>query len=160
MPATEPGSAGSRRRGDAAGDRASDRVGLAAAGDVSIDSVGPGLDTVTYTPRGCTAGLDLFDYAITDGRGGVASATVTVDLTPLSDHAGTDLVLTDLAISGHEVFVACASILTGDTGSPSTDDDFRLLASADVVLQAGESVAFGNGTTVASGASLTVVIDP
>jgi hypothetical protein len=135
-------------------------VGLAAAGDVSIDSVGPGLDTVTYTPRGCTAGLDLFDYAITDGRGGVASATVTVDLTPLSDHAGTDLVLTDLAISGHEVFVACASILTGDTGSPSTDDDFRLLASADVVLQAGESVAFGNGTTVASGASLTVVIDP
>ena len=128
-----------------------DSVGVPGAGEAAIDLVGPELDTVTYTPRGCAAGLDSFDYGIADGRGGSASATVTVDLTSLSDHAGTDLVLSGRDIDGRDVFVACRTISTGE--------GFHLLLSADVLLRAGESVVLGNGTSVAEGADLSVVID-
>ncbi|MFF5226281.1 beta strand repeat-containing protein [Dactylosporangium sp. NPDC000521] len=34
--------------------------------------------TVTYTPRGGFSGVDTFSYAVSDGRGGLGTATVTV----------------------------------------------------------------------------------
>jgi hypothetical protein len=135
-------------------------VGQPSTGTAEIELVAPDLDRVLYTPGGCSAGLDSFAYEISDGRGGSASATVTVDLTPLDDHVGADLVLSDRAIEGREVFVACQTISTGDTGLSSSADDFRLLAGAEVELRAGESVALGNGTSVADDAALTVVAGP
>jgi len=48
-------------------------------GTVRINSVGPDQDTLTYTPDGGPGRVDTFQYAVADGRGGSAIATVTVD---------------------------------------------------------------------------------
>ena len=48
-------------------------------GRVRINSVGPDQDTLTYTPKGGPGRVDTFQYAVGDGRGGSAIATVTVD---------------------------------------------------------------------------------
>lgn len=41
-----------------------------------------GSAAVTYTPRNNFTGADTFRYTISDGRGGTASATVTINVTP------------------------------------------------------------------------------
>jgi len=48
-----------------------------ATGTVEID---PGNITVTYTPDNQLFGMDSFQYTITDGRGGLSTATVTVEV--------------------------------------------------------------------------------
>jgi len=50
-------------------------------GTAVINSIGPGLDTVTYLPGEGSGGLDTFQYSVTDGNGGSAIAAVTVDRT-------------------------------------------------------------------------------
>lgn len=40
--------------------------------------------TITYTPHALTCGIDAFPYSISDGRGGTASATVSVTVTCLT----------------------------------------------------------------------------
>jgi hypothetical protein len=128
------------------------------SGHAEIDIVGPDLDTVTYTPEGCSAGLESFDYTVTDGSA-KSVATVTVDLRPLADHAGVDLTLSSREVAQREVFVACHSLFAGDGGSPTPDDDFRVVASGEAILRAGESVALGNGSRIGDGASLVVILD-
>jgi large repetitive protein len=41
--------------------------------------------TITYTPRANFNGTDTITYSITDGVGGVATATVTITITPVND---------------------------------------------------------------------------
>jgi large repetitive protein len=41
--------------------------------------------TLTYTPRANFNGTDTITYAISDGAGGVANATVTITVTPVND---------------------------------------------------------------------------
>ncbi|GAB5373576.1 MAG: hypothetical protein AcusKO_00380 [Acuticoccus sp.] len=41
--------------------------------------------TLTYTPDADVSGPDTFDYTIDDGRGGIATATVTVNVAPAND---------------------------------------------------------------------------
>ncbi|NNF52662.1 MAG: cadherin-like domain-containing protein [Gammaproteobacteria bacterium] len=50
------------------------------AGNGSASDNGDG--TVTYTPAAGFAGTDQFSYSITDGKGGDATATVTVEVDP------------------------------------------------------------------------------
>jgi hypothetical protein len=51
------------------------------SGSVVINSIGPNLDTVTYTPpgAGCVPGLVQFQYSIHDGHSGSDIATVTIN---------------------------------------------------------------------------------
>jgi hypothetical protein len=42
-------------------------------------------NTITYTPAPDYAGPDAFTYTVSDGRGGTASATVSVDVSPVED---------------------------------------------------------------------------
>jgi Ca2+-binding RTX toxin-like protein len=60
-----------------------------AHGTVSDDGNG----TLTYTPAAGFTGGDTFDYTVADGKGGAATATVTVTVAPLAElviDAGTD----------------------------------------------------------------------
>jgi large repetitive protein len=49
-----------------------------------IASVGPG-NSITYTPNPDFNGIDSFVYQISDGNGGLATATVLVTVTPVND---------------------------------------------------------------------------
>jgi hypothetical protein len=49
-------------------------------GRVFINSIGPGLDTVTYIPDSGPGRIDTFQYSVSDGNGGSDFAQVTVDL--------------------------------------------------------------------------------
>jgi len=51
-----------------------------AQGEVTINSIGPDLDTLTYTPKSGLGRIDTFQYSVSDGKGGSAFAQVTVDL--------------------------------------------------------------------------------
>ncbi len=51
-----------------------------AMGQTSINSFGPGLDTVTYVPDGGPGRVDTFEYSVSDGMGGSDIAQVTIDL--------------------------------------------------------------------------------
>ena len=42
-------------------------------------------NTVTYTPAANYFGPDSFTYTISDGRGGTASATVSITVSPVND---------------------------------------------------------------------------
>ena len=54
---------------------------LAGNGSVAMSSDG----TFTYTPDPNFNGIDSFTYTISDGAGGMATATVTIDLGPVND---------------------------------------------------------------------------
>jgi hypothetical protein len=49
------------------------------------DLVDNGNDSLTYTPNPDFSGLDSFTYTISDGRGGTASASVTIDVINVND---------------------------------------------------------------------------
>jgi hypothetical protein len=57
-------------------------VGQPANGTAAINADG----TVRYTPRANFHGADSFSYTISDGRGGTASASVAVTVTPVNDN--------------------------------------------------------------------------
>lgn len=42
--------------------------------------------TITYTPQPLWKGTDVFQYSVTDGHGGIASATVTVETNNVKNH--------------------------------------------------------------------------
>jgi hypothetical protein len=56
-------------------------VGQAAHGTAVVNANG----TVTYTPAANFNGTDSFSYTISDGHGGAASATVSLNVTPVND---------------------------------------------------------------------------
>lgn len=63
-----------------------DTLRVTSAGTPSNGSASVNSDnTIRYTPRADFHGSDSFTYTITDGRGGSASATVFVTITPVND---------------------------------------------------------------------------
>lgn len=130
------------------------------AGDIS--------DTVDL-PAGATATYDLacdvdggasgtlVNMASTAVPGGMAdpvsandSATDSDDLTVCGE-AG-DLVLESQTVTGAETFTACDSLHAGS--------GFIIANGADVQLEAGESVGFGNGFRVEVGGVMAARVDP
>ena len=99
-----------------------------AHGTVVLDPDG----SFTYTPDGEYHGADEFTYTVSDGRGGTATGTVSITVTPVNDApvAGSDAYTTaeDTAVSGN--------VLDNDT-----DADGDTLAATVVVGP-------GNGTVV------------
>jgi|GEM_PF-1913227 len=66
-------------------------VGQASHGEASISN-----GAISYTPDNGFAGQDSFSYQISDGKGGIASASVTVDISNLVPVAGADEVVIDV----------------------------------------------------------------
>ncbi|RRS02949.1 tandem-95 repeat protein [Aquabacterium soli] len=51
----------------------------------TLGAFDPATRTVLYTPAANYHGVDSFSYTVSDGRGGSASATVTIGVTPVND---------------------------------------------------------------------------
>ena len=64
-------------------------LGTPSRGTVAIDDnatpLDPTDDLIIYTPNANENGADAFTYTITDGRGGIATATVDVSITTVND---------------------------------------------------------------------------
>ena len=65
-------------------------AGSPASGVVVVNNDG----TVTYTPAVSFKGDDSFDYTVTDGKGGLATATITVSVANAAPIAGDDFAAT------------------------------------------------------------------
>ncbi len=97
----------------------------------------------TYTPDANFSGNDTFTYSISDGNGGIDSATITVNVTndALYGDEGSDRLWGD---DGDDILRGGLGndILTGDDFSGGTGDDVFVLA-----LGAGTDIItdFGNG---------------
>ncbi len=71
-------------------------------------------NTVSYTPSVNFNGNDSFTYAISDGQGGTASATVTVNVTPVNDAPVANNDSFDVA-EDDTLTVAAPGVLVNDT---------------------------------------------
>ena len=94
--------------------------------------------TVTYTPDPGFAGTDAFDYTVSDGRGGSATARVTVTVANAAPVAGPDSAGTPAATA---VDVA---VLANDT-------DPNIPGTAQVLTVEGATVRAAQGTVVLLG---------
>jgi hypothetical protein len=121
-------------------------------GTAVVNVVAPDQDTITYTAAGCFVGVDTFDYEVTDGRGGTAVATVTVDLSALASHLGDDLDLGEQVVVTEELFQACQSITAGN--------GFEVQAPGDVVFRARGRIVLTDGFSVGAGARFSAEITP
>jgi hypothetical protein len=79
----------------------------AAKGDVTVNA---GTGAVTYLPDADESGADSFTVIVSDGDGGSATATFTVDIAPVSDAP----VATDTALSTDEDTPASVTVAASD----------------------------------------------
>ena len=112
-------------------------VSNAAGGSVELDGT-----TVTFTPDAdlCGDGAGSFDYAISDGNGGIDSVNVLIDITCVND----DPVAVDDTASGTEdtdVVIDAADLAADDT-----DTEGDTLTVTDVGNATGGSVSLDAGT--------------
>ena len=59
-------------------------AGVLMDGTSGTAAINPGDTSVTYTPPAGYSGNDAFDYILSDGNGGLDTATVVIDITPVS----------------------------------------------------------------------------
>ncbi|MBW2475584.1 MAG: tandem-95 repeat protein, partial [Deltaproteobacteria bacterium] len=118
-----------------------------AGGTVTINPDG----TLSYAPDADFSGTDTFEYTITDGNGAFATATVTIDVTPVNDPP----VATDGVYAVEEDGSVSGDVIGDDTGSGvDFDVDGDPLS---VALLSGVT----NGTLVLdSGGGFTYTPDP
>jgi uncharacterized repeat protein (TIGR01451 family) len=126
------GAAAPEPRGDAASTPTATPVTVDVLGNdpggLTIAAVTPGAHgstaisagRVTYTPRGGFSGVDTFGYAVSDGRGGLGTATVTVTV---FNQAPSGVADTLRASAGTEVVVP---VLANDTDANA--DPLRAVA--------------------------------
>ncbi|HKF42609.1 MAG TPA: Ig-like domain-containing protein [Thermoanaerobaculia bacterium] len=106
-------------------------VSVASNGSVSATAT-----KVTYTPNKDFLGTDSFTYSITDGRGGTASARVTVSVVAGTDHKPKAMDDNATTTAGRPVAI--------DVVANDTDPDGDTLA-ATGVTQPGNGMAVTNG---------------
>jgi uncharacterized repeat protein (TIGR01451 family) len=100
-------------------------------------------NTVTYTATAGAAGTDTFSYAVDDGRGGTATAVVTMTIPNAAPHASDDTTSTTI---GNPVTVR---VLTNDTDPNIPTVPSQHLAVTGVTQPAGgEGAVTTDGTTV------------
>ena len=111
-------------------------VGAAANGTVTHDGT-----SVTYRPAPNFHGNDSFSYTVSDGSGGVDTATVTVTVTSVNDApTATDDSFTVLQNSGP----TAVSVLSNDSAAPDLGETLTIVS---VVQPAnGTVVVTGGGT--------------
>ncbi len=109
-------------------------VSVASNGSVSATAT-----KVTYTPNRNFLGTDSFTYSITDGRGGSASARVTVNVVEGANHVPKAMDDTATTVAGRPVTV---NVVANDS-----DADGDTLAATSVTQPSnGMAVTNGNGT--------------
>src|SRR5262249_5412432 len=106
-------------------------VSVASNGSVSASAT-----KVTYTPNKDFLGTDGFTYSITDGRGGTASARVTVSVVEGANHKPKAMDDNATTVAGRPVTI--------DVVANDTDPDGDTLA-ASSVTQPGNGMAVTNG---------------
>lgn len=109
-------------------------VGASLQGTASINSD----NTVSYTPNANFNGQASFDYTISDGKGGSASAMVSVTVNPVNDPP---IAADDSAITDEDV-TAMINVLENDS---DVDNDRLTIVS---VTQPSSGTAMINGTGI------------
>ena len=115
--------------------------------------------SLVFTPNANYNGPASFDYTISDGQGGTASATVSGTVTPVNDapvavndsNAGTE----NVTLAGN---VISGTIATG-TGVGGTDSDLEGNALSITSFQSGATVSSAGGTLALTYGSLTIASD-
>ncbi len=97
--------------------------------------------TITYTPRSDFNGADTFTYTLSDGVGGTATGTVTVDVTPINDAPipGVDSVV---AFKDNAAIIRVATLLANDSPGPANE------ANQTLSITSVTALANTNGTVV------------
>ncbi len=97
--------------------------------------------TVNYSPAANFNGVDTFTYTLSDGAGGTATGTVTVNVAPINDApvAGADSVI---AYKEFPANIKVADLLANDSPGPANE------ASQTLSIVAVASTANTNGTVV------------
>ncbi|MDJ0946478.1 MAG: Ig-like domain-containing protein [Kiloniellales bacterium] len=90
-------------------------VGTAANGNVAINADG----TVTYTPNAGFSGSDSFTYDVSDGNGGVHTATVSVTVNPVAPPPSGPTVFNVANLDGSNGFVIPADDQFDSTVTPT-----------------------------------------
>jgi len=103
-----------------------------ANGTAALVPTAPG--SVTYTPKANFVGTDSFSYTVSDGKGGVAAATVTVEVTNVND---APTAVDDGAAVGEDSGTAIIDVAVNDNGNPDVGETIRV----DAVTQPGHGVA-------------------
>lgn len=98
--------------------------------------------TVTYTPAADFFGIDMFTYTLSDGNGGIATATVTVTVNPTNDvPTAQDDAYTVKQDSTSNVF----PVLANDTFAPDTGETLTITA---VTTDTPHGTASINGSSI------------
>ncbi len=124
-------------------------------GTVALTATG----TLVFTPAPNYNGPAAFDYTISDGQGGTATATVSGTVTPVNDapvavndtNAGTE----NLNLTGN---VIDGTITTG-TGVGGADSDLEANALSVASFQSGATVRPAGGTMALTYGALTIASD-
>ena len=139
-------------------------------GTVSIGASG----TITYTPTANYNGPDSFDYTISDGHGGTATATVSLTVTPINDAPVTsprdfttdedtplnDTVLTDVTdVDGDPLSTALGAQAAHGAIELNTDGTFTYTPTANYNGTDTFTYTVSDGTTNTTG-TVTITIKP
>lgn len=116
--------------------------------------------TLLYTPKQDANGTESFSYIVTDGKGGMSFASVSVEITPLNDppSAGLDRVITDedIAVEIH--------VLDNDTdpdGDTLSVTEFTQPAHGSVLSAPGSALLYTPNTNYSGPDAFTyMVADP
>lgn len=114
-------------------------------------------DTVTYTPDPDFFGTDQFSYAISDGNGGTAAATVTVTVAPVNDPP---VALADAA-STREGVAVNVGVLANDSdveNDPLSVTAVSNLVGGTAVIEADDSITFTPTVNFDGSASFTYTL--
>ena len=132
-------------------DADNDTLSISAVTNGSYGTVVTNGSTVTYTPSGSYQGNDSFTYTVSDGFGGTATATITLNRAPsVASAAATDVSYTSVTLNGSANPGGVAA-----TGAFIYGTSATLVAGTSTTLQ-----ALGSGTSTVSFSSVVTGLRP
>jgi Ca2+-binding RTX toxin-like protein len=140
--------------GDALGVTSTGTINTAQGGTVDIAVDG----SFVYTPAPDFNGTDSFDYTVSDGNGGTATATVTLQVVPANDAP----VLADDGATTPVEAAVTLDVLANDgdpEGDPLTIASVTQGANGSVAINADGTLAYTPDTGFAGGDSFTYTVD-
>ncbi|SEI16964.1 T1SS-143 domain-containing protein/type I secretion C-terminal target domain (VC_A0849 subclass) [Rhizobium tibeticum] len=122
-------------------------VGVSAAsahgGTVTLNNNG----TITYNPAANYNGKDTFTYTVSDGHGGTAIATVTVNVTPVNDAPVNSVPGAVMVDEDTSAGLTGLSISDVDAGSSTITTTLSVLHGALTLASLGGAQVLGNGSS-------------